>query len=107
MFCYVHIPRQLSLDLSFLELLHQIIAGGDGFASKMDYGTTQASTCTSCPVKQDKSNYWAPMLYYERKDGKFIASKIANIQICKSSAERSASIRTSCHTPTCTSESTV
>jgi len=37
------------------------IMGGNGFGFKMDYAATQASTCSSCTVVQDKSNYWVPV----------------------------------------------
>jgi hypothetical protein len=37
------------------------IMGGNGFGFQMDYASTQASTCSSCTVLQDKSNYWVPV----------------------------------------------
>lgn len=43
--------------------LHDIV-GGNAFAPHMDYNTTQESTCTSCMVSKDKSNYWVPSLFY-------------------------------------------
>lgn len=38
----------------------------------MDYASTQSSTCSSCPIKQDLSNYWTPKLYYQSAEGTFI-----------------------------------
>ena len=29
------------------------------------------SKCTSCKIKQDKSNYWTPQLYFQDTDGSF------------------------------------
>ena len=50
--------------------VHQIM-GGNGFDFEMDYADTQASTCTSCTVHGDFSNYWTPALYYQHQDGTF------------------------------------
>ena len=50
--------------------VHQIM-GGNGFDFEMDYADTQASTCTSCTVHGDFSNYWTPALYYQHQDGSF------------------------------------
>ncbi|KAF4624411.1 hypothetical protein G7Y89_g13760 [Cudoniella acicularis] len=47
------------------------IMGGNGFGFQMDYAATQASTCSSCAVVQDKSNYWVPTVYYRAKNGTF------------------------------------
>lgn len=41
------------------------IMGGNGFGFEMDYKSTQKSTCSSCIVTQDMSNYWVPTLYYK------------------------------------------
>ncbi|MCJ1402937.1 hypothetical protein MMC11_006158 [Xylographa trunciseda] len=48
-----------------------IILGGNGFAPTMDYASTQASTCTSCSIQGDFSNYWVPSLYYAGQNGTF------------------------------------
>ncbi|MCJ1393770.1 hypothetical protein MMC18_006646 [Xylographa bjoerkii] len=48
-----------------------IILGGNGFAPTMDYASTQASTCTSCAIQGDFSNYWVPSLYYAGQHGNF------------------------------------
>ncbi|PNS17632.1 WSC domain-containing protein 2 [Sphaceloma murrayae] len=48
------------------------ISGGNAFNYSMTYADTQQSTCSSCPIKQDLSNYWVPNLYYRTQDGKFI-----------------------------------
>jgi len=47
------------------------ISGGNGFDFEMDYGKANASTCSSCPIKKDLSNYWTPKLYYMAEDGTF------------------------------------
>ncbi|KAG9234208.1 hypothetical protein BJ875DRAFT_504869 [Amylocarpus encephaloides] len=47
------------------------IMGGNGFGFEMDFASTQKSTCSSCTVKEDMSNYWVPTLYYKGPDGKF------------------------------------
>ena len=49
------------------------IAGGDGFAAEMTYDQARASNCSSCPIKQDLSNYWTPSLYYHAQNGSFIS----------------------------------
>ena len=46
------------------------ITGGNGFKATMEYEDTQSSTCTTMPVKQDKSNYWMPALFFQH-DGQF------------------------------------
>lgn len=50
--------------------VHQIM-GGNAFDFEMDYADTQSSTCTSCTVHGDFSNYWTPILYYQHQDGTF------------------------------------
>ena len=42
--------------------LHTIM-GGNGFNFTMDYQKARASTCSSCTVKQDLSNYWIPNVF--------------------------------------------
>ncbi|TVY25082.1 WSC domain-containing protein [Lachnellula hyalina] len=49
------------------------IMGGNGFGFEMDYASTQLSTCSSCTVTQDMSNYWVPTLYYKAENGSFIS----------------------------------
>ena len=51
------------------------IMGGNGFDFEMDYNTTQASTCSSCTVIGDNSNYWVPSLWYQGADGSFESVK--------------------------------
>lgn len=41
------------------------IHGGNAFAPDMTYDMARQSTCTTCQVKDDLSNYWVPMLYYQ------------------------------------------
>jgi hypothetical protein len=49
------------------------ISGGSAFAFSMSYEDARASECSSCPIKQDLSNYWTPKLYYHAKNGSFIS----------------------------------
>lgn len=48
------------------------IAGGSGFSFNMTYEDARASSCSSCPIKADLSNYWVPHLYYRAENGTFI-----------------------------------
>ncbi|EXJ54754.1 murein transglycosylase [Cladophialophora yegresii CBS 114405] len=50
--------------------LHTIV-GGNGFDFTMDYNSTQASTCSSCTVIGDNSNYWTPTLFFQHQNGSF------------------------------------
>ncbi|KAF2644046.1 hypothetical protein P280DRAFT_466734 [Massarina eburnea CBS 473.64] len=50
--------------------VHNIV-GGAGFGPNYTYEEALASKCTSCPVKEDKSNYWTPQLYVKMRDGTF------------------------------------
>ena len=47
------------------------IAGGNAFNFTTTYNTTQQSSCSSCPVKKDLSNYWTPKLYWQAPNGSF------------------------------------
>jgi hypothetical protein len=47
------------------------IMGGNGFGFNMDYNQARSSSCSSCSVKQDLSNYWVPALYYRAQNGSF------------------------------------
>ncbi|KAF2667566.1 WSC-domain-containing protein [Microthyrium microscopicum] len=47
------------------------IAGGSGFGFSMDYAQARSSSCSSCPIKEDFSNYWTPKLYYQYQNGTF------------------------------------
>lgn len=49
------------------------IAGGNAFGMLLPYNQTQKSTCSSCQIKQDLSNYWTPQLYFAADNGTFIA----------------------------------
>ncbi|KAL2813195.1 hypothetical protein BDW59DRAFT_34900 [Aspergillus cavernicola] len=40
------------------------VHGSNGFGMSTDMSTLLAGSCTSCAVKQDKSAYWAPALYF-------------------------------------------
>ncbi|EED20675.1 WSC domain protein, putative [Talaromyces stipitatus ATCC 10500] len=48
------------------------IAGGNGFGFNMTYEDARASSCSSCPIKADLSNYWVPHLYYRAQNGTFV-----------------------------------
>ncbi|EXJ83114.1 hypothetical protein A1O1_06733 [Capronia coronata CBS 617.96] len=50
--------------------LHTIM-GGNGFDFTMDYNSTQKSTCSSCTVTGDNSNYWTPTLFFQHQNGTF------------------------------------
>lgn len=48
------------------------VVGGNAFQATMDFATTQNSTCSTNPVRDDLSNYWMPALYFkDPKDGSF------------------------------------
>ncbi|KAF2220841.1 hypothetical protein BDZ85DRAFT_202453 [Elsinoe ampelina] len=49
--------------------VHQVV-GGNGFGFTQDFAAARRSTCTSCTVSKDLSNYWTPILYYKNKNGK-------------------------------------
>lgn len=49
------------------------IAGGNGFGFTQNYAQARRSQCSSCPIKQDLSNYWTPKLYYHAQNGSFIS----------------------------------
>jgi hypothetical protein len=49
---------------------HKIV-GGNGFGFNMTYDQARGSQCSSCPIKQDLSNYWTPKLYFQNADGTF------------------------------------
>ncbi|KAG8990883.1 hypothetical protein FRB90_001582 [Tulasnella sp. 427] len=51
-------PGQIS---QYLDSIH----GGNNFFMNMTYNTLRQSTCTSCQVAQDLSNYWTPTLYFK------------------------------------------
>ncbi|KAG9012262.1 hypothetical protein FRB94_006292 [Tulasnella sp. JGI-2019a] len=41
------------------------VHGGNSFGMNLTYDTARESTCTSCQVAQDLSNYWVPTLYFK------------------------------------------
>ena len=51
--------------------LHSVL-GGNAFASNLTYDLTQKSTCTTCVVTADLSNYWTPTVYFHAQNGSFI-----------------------------------
>ncbi|KAF9885417.1 hypothetical protein FE257_012939 [Aspergillus nanangensis] len=46
-----------------------IVHGSSGFSMSSDASALLAGDCTSCGVRQDKSAYWAPALYFIDEDG--------------------------------------
>jgi hypothetical protein len=50
--------------------LHTVM-GGSGFDVNTDFNKARSSTCSSCKVKEDLSNYWIPALFYRGQDGTF------------------------------------
>lgn len=52
--------------------LHTIM-GGNAFDFDLDYNKTQTSTCTTCGVTKDLSNYWVPTVYFHAENGSFIS----------------------------------
>ncbi|KAF9737167.1 WSC domain-containing protein [Paraphaeosphaeria minitans] len=51
--------------------VHNIV-GGSAFGPSMTYDLTQLAKCSSCTIKEDKSNYWTPQLYYHAQNGSFL-----------------------------------
>ena len=50
------------------------IAGGSGFDYNMTYQQARDSKCSTCPIQDDLSNYWTPLLYFRSpKNGSFTA----------------------------------
>ncbi|KAJ3546064.1 hypothetical protein NMY22_g2199 [Coprinellus aureogranulatus] len=48
-----------------------IVFGGSNFGVTSSTEKLQQSLCTSTPIKEDKSNYWAPELYFQWANGSF------------------------------------
>ncbi|PPQ63237.1 hypothetical protein CVT24_005697 [Panaeolus cyanescens] len=47
------------------------VVGGSNFGASINTAMLQASQCTSIPIKEDKSNYWYPQLYFQWRNGSF------------------------------------
>ncbi|MCJ1434081.1 hypothetical protein MMC27_003447 [Xylographa pallens] len=47
------------------------IAGSSNIGFSSTYASVRNSSCTSCEISVDKSNYWTPQLYYEHSNGSF------------------------------------
>ncbi|KAK7032731.1 DUF1996 domain-containing protein [Favolaschia claudopus] len=47
------------------------VVGGSNFRVTTNTSFLRQSECTSSPIKEDKSNYWAPTLYFQWKNGSF------------------------------------
>jgi hypothetical protein len=52
--------------------VHDVFGSG-GFSMTSKTSDLLASDCTSCKVKEDKSAYWTPQLYFQHADGTFEA----------------------------------
>lgn len=50
-----------------------IVFGGSGFGRTTSTQRLEDSTCTSTAIKEDKSNYWVPLLYFQWANGSFTA----------------------------------
>ena len=44
-----------------------MVMGGNAFGVSMTDNTASTSTCTNSLVKNDKSNYWVPQLYFHNE----------------------------------------
>ncbi|GAB7340271.1 hypothetical protein MBLNU457_6733t1 [Dothideomycetes sp. NU457] len=51
--------------------VHQLV-GGNGLGYTENFDTARESTCSSCPITADLSNYWTPTLYYQYQNGSFV-----------------------------------
>lgn len=47
------------------------VMGGSNFRLSTNTSYLRQSECTSMPIKQDKSNYWFPTMYFQWKNGSF------------------------------------
>lgn len=47
------------------------IVGGTRFALSLTNDQASNAKATTCDKSLDKSNYWQPQLYHQRRDGKF------------------------------------
>lgn len=47
------------------------IQGGSNFALTMGTDDLLSSNCTSSLIKNDKSNYWTPSLFFQHSNGSF------------------------------------
>lgn len=51
------------------------VMGANSFNYTMEGDFTSRATCNTCKVKEDRSNYWFPNLYYHAENGSFIPVK--------------------------------
>ncbi|KAI1006243.1 hypothetical protein K3495_g1978 [Podosphaera aphanis] len=59
-----------------------VVQGGNAFSLSMTDDQALKSTCTTSLVKNDKSNYWTPALYFQDpKTGEFEAVELAYMQV--------------------------
>lgn len=58
----------MPLSQSVIEDADLDVSVGFHFEAKFD--DVMSSECTSCAVRQDKSVYWTPALYFQHEDGK-------------------------------------
>ena len=52
--------------------VHTVIGGNAFSPSMLDQQALQQSTCTTSQVKNDRSNYWVPSLFFHASNGSFI-----------------------------------
>lgn len=50
--------------------VHSVV-GGSNFGPESSTELLRSSQCTSVPIKEDKSNYWFPHLYFQWANGSF------------------------------------
>ncbi len=48
------------------------VSGSFDFNMPSGLDLEQASTCSSCSIVENKSNYWTPTLHYQAANGSFI-----------------------------------
>jgi len=66
------------------------IMGGNAFDWDLDYNKTQTSTCTTCGVSKDLSNYWVPKVYFHAGNGSYISvEQIGGVNVYYQSATSS------------------
>ncbi|KAK8846803.1 hypothetical protein IAR55_005891 [Kwoniella newhampshirensis] len=52
--------------------VHHVV-GSSAFTATEDFATAQAGSCTTANLAQDKSSYWAPLLFYKWRNGSYSA----------------------------------
>ncbi|WRT64969.1 uncharacterized protein IL334_001910 [Kwoniella shivajii] len=52
--------------------VHHVV-GSSAFSAGQDYASSRDANCTSSNLSADKSNFWAPQLYYKWRNGTYTA----------------------------------